>query len=1009
MPTYLHPGVYVEEVPSAVKVIEGVGTSTAAFLGVAGKGPTDRAVRITGWSQFQSHYGSFMKDSDLAYAVFGFFANGGTACYVSRVNHGDADFSKTKLLTQEGNDSLNIKVISPGTWGNELSIEITDGNNLPSEEFNLTIYDGDAPVETFEDLSMTDSVLNYVGKMLNDVSENITVKDIAGPDNAVFKSTVNLAAPNEADLVEVYNVKIRIDSESQEINLSDGAVNKASVSAQHIVDKINEAFLAKLGVNVASSVQEGANTYIKIISPTSGSSSEIQFLPTTGNDATEDVFGLVEYSWQIDAENGEESFVEARGEAPLPISGGGEDLSGDQLIITLDGSDKSIPLAGVTSGDLETIIPVINGEFAKAIATTDGRRLIFKSENHKSMAFSGSAVPKLLGEAEKFYGYIEEGSGSNAAELISVADAATFVGETSRFVRIKFDNQQTIQVDLGQDHDFSSTITLDKIVENINAQVKSKTSIRKKVANIVDTKIKLTSPTTGNSSRIAMTHAFEDNRNLVSTDPVQGMFPVVITKQEFLSEEYKSKCATISGEDNLVTTNLDNSQLRLAIDSISNGESKSARFINSAGNTHNNVFEVIKKINDDLGVRDLVRLEYISDVKLSVRLSSETRGKNSYIQISIPQSSETSQHVTGIKNAAELIFGSKLPNPTTSPAYNFIFRAGIRRPANTAERPRLSGGTQDHVNVSNADIVGSVSIKDRNGKTINGGLRLFDTVDDMSLLSIPCVPPLANNVNHTSLISSGMSYCMNRKDCFFVSDIPHDKDKPEEAKKYVRDDLTASAGRDYTALYYPWISMVDPIGTINKNRNVPPSGHVAGLYARIDGKRGVWKAPAGTEAGLAATNSLVKKIIDVDQNILNPLGLNCIRQFPGVGIVSWGARTLGVKTAPEWKYVPIRRTAIMMRKSIYNGIQWAVFEPNDEPLWSSLKLNIGAFMNGLFRAGAFQGQKASDAYFVRCGLGFTMTQADIDRGQVIVEVGFAPLKPAEFVIVRIEQIVGQQV
>jgi phage tail sheath protein FI len=122
-------------------------------------------------------------------------------------------------------------------------------------------------------------------------------------------------------------------------------------------------------------------------------------------------------------------------------------------------------------------------------------------------------------------------------------------------------------------------------------------------------------------------------------------------------------------------------------------------------------------------------------------------------------------------------------------------------------------------------------------------------------------------------------------------------------------------------------------------------------------------------------------------------------------MVLWGARTLC--SDPEYKYIPVRRMAIMLRKSIYDGIQWAVFEGNDERLWSSLRLNVGSFMNSLFRAGAFQGSKASDAYFVRCGLGDTMTQDDIDRGEVRVEIGFAPLKPAEFVIVRIQQKVGQ--
>jgi len=218
----------------------------------------------------------------------------------------------------------------------------------------------------------------------------------------------------------------------------------------------------------------------------------------------------------------------------------------------------------------------------------------------------------------------------------------------------------------------------------------------------------------------------------------------------------------------------------------------------------------------------------------------------------------------------------------------------------------------------------------------------------------------------------------------------------------------------YTALYYPWARVRNPLYNVDTNPTAPltvfvaPSAIAAGVWARIDSTRGVWKAPAGVETSLRALVGLQFTVDDTDQDQLNPLGVNCLRRFPGYGSVVWGTRTLSTKANPEWRYVPVRRTAIFIEESIYNGIQWAVFEPNDHRLWASLRANIGGFMNGLFRAGAFQGEKANDAYFVRCGLGDTMTQDDIDRGQVIVIVGFAPLKPAEFVIVRIQQKVAQQ-
>ena len=221
----------------------------------------------------------------------------------------------------------------------------------------------------------------------------------------------------------------------------------------------------------------------------------------------------------------------------------------------------------------------------------------------------------------------------------------------------------------------------------------------------------------------------------------------------------------------------------------------------------------------------------------------------------------------------------------------------------------------------------------------------------------------------------------------------------------------------YSVLYYPYVKVRNPHYDEEKRPDrpkivpVPPSAFAAGIWSKIDGKRGVWKAPAGVETALLGAGSLEFIVGDDEQDQLNPLGINCIRQLNVAGLaarVVWGSRTLATKADPEWRYVPVRRTAIFIEESIYNAIHWAVFEPNDHPLWSSLRVNIDSFMNGLFRAGAFQGKKASDAYFVRCDLGDTMTQGDIDRGQVIVIVGFAPLKPAEFVIVRIQQKVQQQ-
>lgn len=216
----------------------------------------------------------------------------------------------------------------------------------------------------------------------------------------------------------------------------------------------------------------------------------------------------------------------------------------------------------------------------------------------------------------------------------------------------------------------------------------------------------------------------------------------------------------------------------------------------------------------------------------------------------------------------------------------------------------------------------------------------------------------------------------------------------------------------YTALYYPWMEVANPFynpdtaANLPKTFRVPAGSFAAGLWARIDGRRGVWKAPAGLEATVRGS---VGPTIDIGadlQDNLNEYGVNCLRSIIGPTVV-WGARTRATKTKPEYRYVPVRRTQSMIGESLYGALQAVVFEPNDHKLWAALRANVGAFMDTLHRAGAFQGEKASEAYYVQCGLGSTMTQADIDGGVVRVVVGFAPLKPAEFVVVQIKQIVGQ--
>jgi len=229
-----------------------------------------------------------------------------------------------------------------------------------------------------------------------------------------------------------------------------------------------------------------------------------------------------------------------------------------------------------------------------------------------------------------------------------------------------------------------------------------------------------------------------------------------------------------------------------------------------------------------------------------------------------------------------------------------------------------------------------------------------------------------------------------------------DKDK---AKTGIEADV-GSPKKD-AAVFFPLLRQSNPLND-SQMENFVPCGAVAGIFARTDTQRGVWKAPAGLEATLVGVPQLSVQLTDSENGELNQLGINCLRTMPAAGRVVWGSRTRegDDRLASEWKYIPVRRTALFIEESLYRGLQWVVFEPNDEPLWAQIRLNVGAFMQSLFRQGAFQGTTPRDAYFVKCDKE-TTTQDDINKGIVNIVVGFAPLKPAEFVVIKIQQMAGQ--
>jgi len=328
---------------------------------------------------------------------------------------------------------------------------------------------------------------------------------------------------------------------------------------------------------------------------------------------------------------------------------------------------------------------------------------------------------------------------------------------------------------------------------------------------------------------------------------------------------------------------------------------------------------------------------------------------------------------------------------------------------NTAQQNLDAALTAAATQVSDGLPLGIADFLPNNGETNKQGLYALEQADLFNLL---CIPPYRAATDATDVdpgvVSAAASYCEKRR-AMLIVDAPKNwtsKDVARDGFNDANNDHVGTRSRN-AALFFPRLSLPNPLRD-NQFETFAACGAVAGVFARTDGSRGVWKAPAGLDATLNGVPRLSVPLTDAENGELNPLGINCLRAMPASGRVLWGARTLrgSDQLADEYKYIPVRRTALFIEESLYRGLQWAVFEPNDEPLWAQIRLNVGSFMHNLFRQGAFQGSSPRDAYFVRCDKD-TTTQNDINLGIVNVVVGFAPLKPAEFVVLKLQQIAGQ--
>lgn len=362
-----------------------------------------------------------------------------------------------------------------------------------------------------------------------------------------------------------------------------------------------------------------------------------------------------------------------------------------------------------------------------------------------------------------------------------------------------------------------------------------------------------------------------------------------------------------------------------------------------------------------------------------------------------PQAQSSSSPVSNPNSVVARIAGvSKLVNVALDPSVAVPTTAWAAAPFDVFFGPALPAPTTVAPGSTHGNIF--------NPGDYTNALAADSPLDKLPIFNLLILP----GVTASGVLSAASAFCQLKRAFLIMDPLPGDSADGSNGTTAITTGFSTMPKSKNSAVYFPYLMSNDPLtGAVLQ---IPPSGTVAGIFAEIDTNRGVWKAPAGLETTLTNVTDVVPtgQMTDQRQGVLNQAGINCIRNFPGVGPVVFGART-SVASNPsfqEWKYVPVRRMALFLEQTLYANLGWVVFEPNDEPLWNAIKATIEAFMLGLFRQGAFQGETPSDAFQVKCD-SQTTTQADIDNGIVNIVVAFAPLKPAEFVIIQIAQLAGQ--
>jgi Bacteriophage tail sheath protein len=992
MSAFTYPGVYIEELSSGVHTIAGVATSIAAFVGWAPQGPVTEATLVESWPEYQTLFGGLDSRSLLGYAVNQFFANGGQQAYIVRLV-----WDGSEPAAPGTNPALCTTAGATGVGYASTQIQASLG---PIQSNAVTLYVGTPVLQsitiepaTVPPIPINAAPLQFTAKGIksdgspdstltpnwvsSDPTGVITISS-SGQAKVVGPGTAVLTATDPSGLVSGSVTVTVVSATLTGINIVPNPVTLAGGETKQ---------LAATGVYSDATTHDLTNTaaWNTTLAPSEATVDPATGLLAGGNAATA-AAGTVKADWAgvsgSDAVNvvapvltslvitpisptivksqaltftavGIQSYNPPSPPAvptpPLPVTLSGETWeSSNPAVVTIDATGK-ITWQGAGS----TTITVTSSPAQGSLKASTTLTIVADSVTLNSVAVTPANVSLAKGQLQqmKAIGTYSDGS---AADLTASASWTSSGGD--------------------------ATVTPSGGL--VTGQ------------NVTATAVTITASWDGVNGTAAVTVTPAVLQSIAVTPPPVGTIPDAVTIPSASTKQFTATGNySDTGTKDLTTTVTWMSSLPAATvvptgptgglaTAVAAGGSLTL-FASNPGAWGNSL-----RVSVSLVPSDPTRFSLLVQ---QVDAKGQLHTLESFVNLSL-SSTDPQYAVTVVDNDSSYITfidpATNLPVvPTAAPS-----------PTPVLVPVALSGGADGAVLVPASD--GNFEVVLNPAGT--GRIHLLDTLDIFNLLGVP------GETNATT-IQQLQTYCHVQR-AFYIVDPPQAKKISDLISSGPVGSTAGSITGQYSnnsAYYFPWIQAPDPLAG-NRPALYPPCGFVAGIYAATDASRGVWKAPAGIDASLTGNSGLQYVLTDPQNGQLNIQAVNCLREFKVYGDVVWGARTLqgNDHAGSEWKYVPIRRLALFLESSLYDGTQWVVFEPNDEPLWSQIRLNVGAFMQDLFLKGAFQGTTPQQAYFVKCDSS-NNPQSSIDLGIVNILVGFAPLYPAEFVVIQIQQIAGQ--